>query len=160
MSIKNLAGLIIGLVFLIFSFFLTSKVIQNNQENILLAILVILMTYFISYLFIITALYRLEYEILEKNRRVILNESTKNIVVFDKKTKQKEILNNKTINTIELYYSCNTNPFSPDLGFSKFVMKTGKTINITQEIVTQSKIQYIFRNKVINKKSRFMNRLK
>ena len=159
MSFKNLSGLIVGLIILIFSIFLTSKIFGNTQANILVGMLTISMFYFISYLFIATALCRLEYDVVEKNRYITLNKNMKNITVIDRKTKNKETLNHESIKNIELYYSWNTNPFSSDLGYTKFTMTNERIIYITQDIVHQSEIQNIFKNKVIKEKSKFMNRL-
>ncbi len=92
MSFKNLSGLIVGLIILTF---LSSKIFDNTQASILVGMHTISMFYFISYLFIATALCRLEYDVVEKNRYITLNKNMKNITVIDRKTKNKETLNHE-----------------------------------------------------------------
>ncbi|WP_432672550.1 hypothetical protein [Flavobacterium sp. SM2513] len=65
------------------------------------------------------------------------------------------------IESVEFYYSWNTNTFSSDLGYSKLNLFGKKnSVIITQNKLNQYEIYKLFKSKVVKNKSNFMNSLK
>ncbi|MDO6600007.1 hypothetical protein [Tenacibaculum sp. 1_MG-2023] len=159
-SLGNILDLGIGILFLGFSLFLTVKIVQITSGKLTLAYISLIIFYWLSYLFLSTALIRIQYRNSEKGIDILIDDVEKNLTLKNSKNGKTDIINNGLIKTVELYYSWNTNPFSSDLGYSKITLKNNSNIFITQNKVNQSEIKSLFRKKVTKEKSRFMNRMK
>ncbi|WP_301162016.1 hypothetical protein [uncultured Winogradskyella sp.] len=163
MNIKNFGNILtfgIGILIFSFSVFLTIKIAQNTSGNLTLAIISLIIFYWLSYLFIATSLIRMEYRKSEKGINIKINNEDKQLVIKNTGNGKSEVINNDNVKSIELYYSWNTNPFSSDLGYSKIMLNNDSKIFITQDKISQAEIKSLFRKKVKKEKSQFMNKLK
>jgi hypothetical protein len=163
MSFKNLGNLLnlgTGILFLGFSIFLTIKILQITSGKLTLAYISLIIFYCLSYLFLATALIRIQYRKSERGINVSINDIEKNISLKNNENGKSKVISNESVKSVELYYSWNTNPFSSDLGYSKITLNDNSNIFITQNKVSQSEIKSLFRKKVTKEKSRFMNRMK
>ncbi|MDH1881290.1 hypothetical protein [Empedobacter sp. GD03797] len=90
-----------------------------------------------------------------------IDKLTKKIIITNKKNNSKTEIDFSEVESVELFYSWNTNLFSKDLGFSKINIKNHKKpLIITQNNINQYHIYKLFKNKVIKNKTKFMNNLK
>lgn len=159
-NFENILTLVIGILTFIFSVSLTIKISQTDFGNLTLTLIFLIVFYWLSYLFIATSLIRIQYRKSERAINVLINKDEKLLIIENTKNGESEVINNKLVKTVELYYSWNTNPFSSDLGYSKITLNNDSNILITHNKVSQAEIKSLFRKKVIKEKSRFMNRLK
>ncbi len=159
-KLRNILNLGIGILFLSFSLFLTVKIVQITSGKLTLAYISLIIFYWLSYLFLSTALIRIQYRNSEKGINIFIDDVEKNLTLKNSENGKIDVINNELVKTVELYYSWNTNPFSSDLGYSKITLKNNSNIFITQNKVSQSEIKSLFRKKVVKDKSRFMNRMK
>ena len=90
-----------------------------------------------------------------------IDKLTKKIIITNKKNNSKTEIDFSEVESVELFYSWNTNLFSKDLGFSKINIKNHKKpLIITQNNINQYHIYKLFKNNVIKNKTKFMNHLK
>lgn len=159
-KLENLVNLCIGLITLFFSIFLSIKAFQNPPSNNYFYLIALLPFYWLSYLFLSTALIRISYFNFEKSNEIEINEINKEIIFLNKSTGKKRRISRELIEKIELFFSWNTNPFSSDLGYSKITLNDGTKVFITQYMVPQADVRCLFKYKVKKVKHRFMNRLR
>jgi len=157
---SNLFGLLVGIGFLSISIILSLKTYQNGSQNITIEILSMLIFSFVGYLFISTAICRLQYDSLQNKRNVQIDIQNKEIAINNlEKINSQIVLNVDNVTDVEIYFSWNTNPFSSDLGYSKIFLKDNSIQLITQNEIHQSLIKKVFGKKVVEKKSKFKHYL-
>lgn len=113
---------------------------------------------FISYLCLITALYRKKYRKISEGIKA--NIVNRKLIILNEKENTTQEIENLNVKNVELYYSWNTNPFSSDLGYSKIILNDNSNVFLVSDTINQWKIREIFKTKVSIEKNRFMNKLK
>ena len=165
---KILTDLIFGFIFLLFTIFITIMILrkmildwnQITNLKIVFAILSICLFSFLTYLYLQTAIVRYKYFQINNKEEIKLDKQNQIIIILDKLDNKKTEVNFKSVKSLELYYSWNTNPFSSDLGYSKLNIENSNPIIITQNNLNQYHIYKSFKNKVIKNKSNFLNIIK
>ena len=141
------------------------KMILNWSEftvsEITFAILSVSSFAFFTYLCFKAAIIRHKYFIHNLKEETKLDKQTEKIIVFNKLNKKQTEINFSDVNSVELFYSWNANPFSSDLGYSKLNIKNKENpLIITQNNINQYHIYKVFKNKITKNKSKFMNDIK
>ncbi|WP_378176681.1 hypothetical protein [Aquimarina sp. SS2-1] len=139
---------------------MTSRLVQDSSENLILTLFALIVFYWLSYLFIASSLIRVNYRKSEQGIDILIDNAQKHLTYINNKKVEKDVITNESVKAIELYYSWNTHPFTSDLGYSKIILKDDTNIFITQDKLSQYEIKSIFKNKVTKEKTQFMNRLK
>ncbi len=166
---KIRTDLIFGFIMLLFSTFITVMIFRKMFLNlndfhfgkIIFALTSIILFSILAYLFLGTSIIRNKYFKLNQIEEVKIDKLTKKIIITNKKNNNKTEIDFSEVESVELFYSWNTNSFSKDLGFSKINIKNHKKpLIITQNNINQYHIYKLFKNKVIKNKTKFMNNLK
>ncbi|WP_026979015.1 hypothetical protein [Flavobacterium tegetincola] len=166
---KILGDLLFGFLFLIFTIFISIMILQtmiinwnkSDTQQILFSIISIILFSFLTYLILRTAFIRNSYYRHNLKVEIKIDAQKKKIVVINKLNLSETEIQFDEIESVELYYSWNTNTFSSDLGYSKLnLFNNERSIIITQNNLNQSIIHKILKNKVVKNKSNFTNSLK
>lgn len=148
----------IGILFSAFTIFIFIMILINESPNKIFGYGFVFLFGFISYLYLITALYRNKYRKISEGIKVnIVNEK---LIIQNEKENTNQEIENLNVKNVELYYSWNTNPFSSDLGYSKIILNDNSNIFLISDTINQWKIRALFKTKVSIEKNRFMNKLK
>lgn len=166
---KIFAYLMFGILFLTFTIFISIILLQTiisnwsefDTQKILFSIISIILFSFLTYLTLRTAFIRNSYYKHNLRQKIKIDTIKRKITVINSLNLIETEVQFDEIESVELYYSWNTNTFSSDLGYSKLnLISQENSIIITQNKVNQYKIYKILKNKVVKNQSNFMNSLK
>ena len=166
---KIIGDLLIGCLFSIFTIFISIMILHtmiNNwneyqAQKILFSFISIVLFSTLTYFILGSALIRNRYYKQNLKEEIKINAQKKKIIVTNRLNLTETEIHFNDIESVELYYSWNTNTFSSDLGYSKLNLFGKKnSIIITQNKLNQNEIYKLFKSKVIKNKSNFMNSLK
>ena len=165
---KIFGDLLFGFLFLMFTIFISLMILRTNIinwnefqiEKRLFSIISIGLFSFLTYLILRAAIIRKSYYRQNQKEEIKINIQSKKVIVVNRLNLRENEIHFDEIESVELYYSWNTNTSSSDLGYSKLnLFKKENSIIITQNNLSQNKIYKIFKNKVVKNKSNFMNSL-
>lgn len=160
--------LIYGVCLFLFTIGLTYFILKNlflewemySFGKVLFSVLVVIIFWMLTLLFLGIALIRKQYYHLNLTTSIEVDPMRCQLIITDLKTYTKTVYPFAAVKHIEFYYSWNTHPFSTDLGYSKLYFE-GNTppLILTQNLFTQLHIENTLKATISKRTYRFANRI-